>query len=136
MACDERKIKKRSSLMFRAWFSVQAAARWFVVVFCGSTAVSLLFFFDRSVTQFSPTGTAPSWLVAGGGLSAVRLASHVYASLLVFFALNNLLRLFELKKAFGCFGVSLLLVARSLYALSCTSPLLVEPYVSVTCVFS
>ncbi len=109
-----------------SWLSLEGFARWFVVLFCGSTSVSLLFLFDRSVVQFSPSGVPPVWL-QGSSLAAVRLVSQVHASLLLFFALNNFLRLLGLRLAYPALGVSLVLVGRAFLALGSHAPALVEP---------
>jgi hypothetical protein len=108
-------------------FSLESFARVFIVVFCGWTAVTLLFFFDASIGQFSPDGIPPKWLLEGGGVNSVRLASQLYASLLVFFAVNNLLRLLNVRQAYPSFGVSLVFVVRALHNLSMEGPVLVDP---------
>jgi hypothetical protein len=104
-------------------FTLEVLARAFVALFCGWTAISLLFFFDHAVVQFSPGGTPPSWLTQAGGLSSVRLVSQLHRSILMFFALNNLVRLSGRKLVYPCFAVSLLFVVKALFDLSQTGKL-------------
>lgn len=103
--------------------------RLFNSVMCAATAVSLLGFFEASVTHFSPSSFPPSWLDPVS-MAAVRHHAQLYASLLSLFAINNACRLMRVRAVFVSTSMAALLTARSFLHLSVEAPVMVEPQLS------